>query len=121
MHFVALAPFVADRGDGGTITLLDVSESSIAHQDRWIDGTLDKSDAEGAKLNQQLFDMTLAQRFYEPEEVDGQLITADGRARRLANAFIGSFYDLAEDSCDILTEGYGTCSSDGSQNPNKPG
>lgn len=105
-----MAPYIRDKEDGGSITLIDLSPSSIEFQQQWIDGTLDPADAAVAKLDQQLFDQSPLWSFYRQYTEHG-VRTADDQARRLAGAQLGDFDHLEPASCDVLTDGYGTCSS----------
>jgi hypothetical protein len=119
------APFIRDKKDGGSITGIDLSQSSIDFQDSWIAGTLDPKHAKVAELDQQLFDWTEAKPLYSDYAHDGQLITADDRARELAGTLLEDFDHLETESCEVLTDGFGTCSSgreliDGEVDPRPP-
>lgn len=103
--------YIRDADKGGSITMIDVSPSSIDFQNRWISGILDPKDAEVAQLNQQLFSQTQAGDLYVHEQEDGRKLSADDRARSLAYTQQGSLEQLPPESCDVITEGYVTCSS----------
>ncbi|HSX43351.1 MAG TPA: hypothetical protein VLF59_04670 [Candidatus Saccharimonadales bacterium] len=101
-----MAPYICDKEKGGSILELDKSPSSIECQQAWIDGTLCEDDAATAKRDHELFGRTrVADRY------DMVFETPDERARSLASAQIGDFVDLAAESCEVITDGYGTCSS----------
>jgi hypothetical protein len=101
-----MAPYIRNKEKGGSILELDVSPSSIVFQQSWIDGTLSLEDAATAERDHELFTMTLVEDRYDPT-----FETPDERARGLATAKIGDFVDLAAESCDFITDGYGSCSS----------
>lgn len=105
-----LAPYIRDKRDGGSIVMSDLSPSSISFQEDWIHGRLDPTDAQIAERDHTLFDKTDARSIYS-EDSNGTTISANDRARGLASARLIDFNDLEPNSCDVLTDGYGTCSS----------
>ncbi len=90
------------------ITMLDRSADAIDYQQRWIAGTLNPDDQDIAVRDMRLFATHSMATLYVPPSVT---LNTDQRARARATAVQGDIRSLPPNSCDVLTEGYGSCSS----------